>query len=341
MSKLYNRAGVSTATSGTGTITLGSALAAGTVINAGGFQDFATAGAANSDILSYLILDANNAWEYGTGTYTSAGTTLSRTLGQSSTGSLLSLSGSAQVFIVARSTDLAQIATTNTFTADQILMAGTTALAPLKFTSGTNLTTPVAGAMEYDGACHYATHAASERGVINAEQWCRLSSTYTLANQTAAQKLFNASTNGAVTVAGSTTYQFECCFNLTAMAGTNSFGFAIGGAATLTSIRWMSLAQKGAAVGSTFAIDTSSIALRGGWTFNDTAANTAITPSAGGSSGTTAWASVRGIICVNGGGTLIPQVSLGTAAAAVVGINSFFRLWPIGSDTAVTLGNWS
>jgi hypothetical protein len=106
MAKLYNRAGVATATTGTGTVTLGSAIAAGTAINACGFQTFAGAGAANGEAVSYLILDANGGWEYGTGTYTAAGTTLSRTLGASSTGSLLNLSGSAQVFITARKEDI-------------------------------------------------------------------------------------------------------------------------------------------------------------------------------------------------------------------------------------------
>lgn len=38
-----------------------------------------------------------------------------------------------------------------------VLPAGSTSLAPLGFTSGTNLTTPVAGAVEYDGASFYNT----------------------------------------------------------------------------------------------------------------------------------------------------------------------------------------
>ena len=66
------------------------------------FSDLANAGVADTNVVSYVILDANGAWEYGTGTYTAAGTTLSRTLGGSSTGSLLSLSGSAQSLIARR-----------------------------------------------------------------------------------------------------------------------------------------------------------------------------------------------------------------------------------------------
>lgn len=92
MSKLVNRAKMTTATTGTGTITLGSAST--------GYRTFAAAGVINGDVVRYVI-EENGAWEIGNGTYTATGTLLARSLLASSTGSLLSLGGNAVVYVTA------------------------------------------------------------------------------------------------------------------------------------------------------------------------------------------------------------------------------------------------
>lgn len=101
VSSLADRAAHSTATTGTGTITLGSALGA-VAPNLCTWNSFAAAGIANGASVSYLILDSNGNWEYGHGTYTSSGTTLARTtvLASSSGTSKISLTGNnTQVFL--------------------------------------------------------------------------------------------------------------------------------------------------------------------------------------------------------------------------------------------------
>jgi hypothetical protein len=88
MGKVYDRVYVNTATTGTGAVTPGAAVSSL-------WQTFAAGGAVASDPVDILILDTGNAWEISTGTYN--GTTITRTLVKSSTGSLLNLSGSATI----------------------------------------------------------------------------------------------------------------------------------------------------------------------------------------------------------------------------------------------------
>lgn len=98
MVTLVNRAKMSTSTTGTGTITLGSAET--------GYQSFADAGVANGDVVRYVIEDGDD-WEIGSGTYTATGTTLTRTVDESSNSdAALSLTGSAVVFITAAAGDI-------------------------------------------------------------------------------------------------------------------------------------------------------------------------------------------------------------------------------------------
>jgi hypothetical protein len=96
--KLFNLARMTTATTGTGAATLGVAVA--------GYLTFAQAGVGNGDAVFYGIKDGSNS-EIGIGTYSSAGPTLTRSGVYKSTNSnaLISLSGSAEVYLTVAASD--------------------------------------------------------------------------------------------------------------------------------------------------------------------------------------------------------------------------------------------
>lgn len=102
----YDRVRVSTATAGAGTITLGAAVTR--------YRSFSGASVRDGALIRYLIEDGND-WEVGLGIYSAGGATLTRSIADggsgSSTGSLLVLSGSAFVSIIAASDFLNQIPT--------------------------------------------------------------------------------------------------------------------------------------------------------------------------------------------------------------------------------------
>ena len=98
MAKLFNRAKMTTATTGSGTVTLGSA--------SNGFQTFAAAGVSSGDVVQYVIEEGAN-FEIGTGTYSSSGTSLTRSPTESSnSNNAITLAGQATVSITAVADDL-------------------------------------------------------------------------------------------------------------------------------------------------------------------------------------------------------------------------------------------
>lgn len=94
--KLANRAKMTTTTTGTGAITLGTASL--------GYQTFEAAGIVTGDEIRYVLEDGVN-WEIGSGIYTPG--SMTRTLVQSSTGSLLTLTGKASVLLSITADDFA------------------------------------------------------------------------------------------------------------------------------------------------------------------------------------------------------------------------------------------
>lgn len=161
-----------------------------------------------------------------------------------------------------------------------------------------------------------------------------LASDFTMANVATVQAAFNSPTNGAVTLPTLTAYEFDWQFWLT-NTGTTSHTWAIlfGGTATLTS--GMMVAQAHTAVGNVLGADSSIMSSTLGTALVVTPASTSATENV--------MVRARGIVRINGGGTLIPQIqaSAATGVAPTMKANSFFRMTPIGSNTVASLGNWS
>jgi len=114
---LGNRAKMSTSTTGTGTITLGSALSS--------YQSFENAGITNGQTIRYAIEDGT-AFEIGSGTYTSSGTTLTRSVTESSNSdNAITLTGNAEVFVTATVADLFINDGASTLTTTGVITGGT------------------------------------------------------------------------------------------------------------------------------------------------------------------------------------------------------------------------
>jgi len=216
------------------------------------------------------------------------------------------------------------------------IAAGSTSTAPLQFnSSGTNLNAPAqAGAIEYDGTAFYATSAASSRQVIHAEQFMDLSATYTLLNQAPAQKALNAGLNGngQLTVQASTMYFFEGQYLMTITNAVDlKLGFAVGGAggATLTSINYTSLS---------FPVTAGNEATSTYSSYGASANLTDVT-----NAGKVGWCSTfQGVMRVNAGGTITPEIGFsGAPGVSQMNIDSYFRLWPVGSNTTTYQGDWT
>lgn len=230
--------------------------------------------------------------------------------------------------------------TLGTATATKITFAaGTTAIAPVILTTGTNLTTAAAGASEFDGSVFYDTAVASSRQVRDTEQFCCLTANYSATDTASAQKVFNSSTNGALTLPAATSFFFEELI-LLSNTGTTShtWGTLFAGTATFTSIAYEFLAYTGTTSGVTIT------AVSGG----QVAVSTVI-PVTAASTSATEFVSIRltGIMRINGAGTVIPQIkaSAQPGASGTPGVTilagSFFRCWPVGTNTVAAVGNWS
>ncbi len=212
-----------------------------------------------------------------------------------------------------------------------LLDDGATARAPLKFQSGTNLTTAEAGAMEFDGTCLYGTVDAGNRGVIPCINYQYKSSTTSLTSQTAAQPFFDTGAENITLETGLYEFRLVVAFSaMSATSGNATINILGGGSATVSN-----------SIAHTTAIDGAGNA-NGAWS-SALYRNTTLSyggPIATAGTNTNLQVVIQGVARINGAGTIIPSVALTTAAAATVE-QAYFRIHRIGADTATTLGQWA
>lgn len=216
-----------------------------------------------------------------------------------------------------------------------ITTTGTTTYAPILVTAGTNLTTAVAGSIEYDGKAAYFTPQGTQRGVVPAVQTFRLNADLAGSNATGNQKIFGKD----VTVSGSTVYAFRMRFVLSKTAGTTSHTISVGllgsGTATVNNIltQFFENSVAGAA-GSATAVTR---------IVGTASANTVLTGGLTTASSVHSFL-IEGTISINAGGTLIPTYALSAAPGGAYSTlaGSYIEIWPIGASGAdVNVGTWA
>jgi hypothetical protein len=213
--------------------------------------------------------------------------------------------------------------------------AGSATTPAILLTSGTNMTTPSAGAMEYDGTVMYGAPSASNRGVLETSHIIALASNNIISDSATAQAVFNVGTGGlgTITLPGSTSYVMEAVYYITRSVGSNSHTlstlFAIGG--SLTSIAYVAETTS-----------TASNILGAVSRIYGTAATATVVTAASTTSNENITVTIRGIVRTNAGGTFTPQIKYDVApgGAPTVLANSWFRLTPIGNNSVTNVGNW-
>jgi hypothetical protein len=157
-----------------------------------------------------------------------------------------------------------------------------------------------------------------------------LQSNYTLSNVNTIQKLFNWSTNGALTLPTGI-YTFDVLLYIASMSGTNGNGiFTLAGTATLARVFQQILGTDNAApLGPTSTTGTASVT-----TASPSSMVTATT-------GTGLVVRIKGAFDVTATGTVIPSITLATAAAAVVQAGSWFQCQRVGDTATAASSGWS
>lgn len=235
------------------------------------------------------------------------------------------------------------------------LDASTNTQESLLIPTGTLLTTPKVGAVEFASGVWYATPAASSRAVMFTPHIYSLAGNASLATGQVITNgvptgygIFGGGSPGTIgqfTAAASTTYQFELQFTIAhdGVPTTQPLHFAFLSAGTISFYNYHvcvipALYTEGA---TTATAPTGSVETVWSGTTTLPTLSTGIIQATNVLANKTVY--VRGIIVTNAGGTIIPQIGfgggIGVRASTLRG--SYWMMTPIGGTSTVSVGNFS
>lgn len=205
--------------------------------------------------------------------------------------------------------------------------SGSANVAPLNLQSKTLKTIAAGGAFEFLNGIFYNSFATSQRGVNCVKQFLSLSATQTATSGSGAQTWFPGGGATTLSIMANITYEFEGILHLAngATTHTTALVFALAGGAAVSAFKYFfniaSVAENTAGVS----------ALCGAV---NQAASTVLNAT---STGVGAHIYVRGWFRTTAAGTIAPQFnwSANPTGTNQVLANTFFSMWPIGSDTVL------
>jgi hypothetical protein len=348
------RAGVTTTIDGTLSATVSNATSADTA---------KTVSTATNASFYPVFVDANNGTATAEALYTDAGLVYNPSTNKLSTGGDISVNGgdlettstgTATLFntnattlnIGGAATALTIGASTGTTTIGNglVLAAGTTSLAPLDFSSSTDvLSSPVAGAVEYNNANFFATpFTTSGRGLIESNYfYSNLSSISIAGTSTGGASVSGSAFAVSLPLATSMAYQIEATLYLQTSYSVNA---PASQTMTFSYPTGTTILAEGIIVQNQAAVTTQTTA----GSFYAMQANTNRTITAVTVSGNWHRVSMRGIIrtstnagsfSINFGGT---NGATPATLQLTLGANSFIKLTPVGSATSDnSIGAWA
>jgi hypothetical protein len=250
-----------------------------------------------------------------------------------------SLTGTANQIAVSASTGAVTLSLPNAVTmpGSLTLAAGTASVAPLTFQTGTNLSTAVEGAAEFDGKVLYFTSNNAERGIVKNPQVFVLNANHTLTNQASVQSLLGK----GVTISSGLRYYYRILYTVylsNSSRLTSAPQFAVGGTAVLAqNTYWVNPCGNTSQTTPTQTYQMSNH-ITSGFATGVTIANT--TSGAGYYS-----IIIDGNLDCTTGGTLIPYFGLSTStpgSSSYIQAGATMEIYPMsaaGADTSV--GTWA